>query len=150
VSLAFAKRRDLMCFRKNAVPNGSTLQCTSFVSTKISLKTYIASSRLTWPLLLEVLSLAITLYSSCPGTPSTKPRLRRIIMRLSWSSRRSAPNVPLHCAPVEASKCGKSSAVDGRISALRTLCIRCRALLFSRAVLEATQSAGMTSVYSRM
>ena len=77
MSLAFAKRRGLMYFRKNAVPNGSTLQHTSFVSTKISLKTYIASSRLTWSLLLDVLSLAITLYSSCPDTSSPKPSSNR-------------------------------------------------------------------------
>ena len=33
-------------------------------------------------------------------------------------------NVPLHCGRVEASKYGKSSAVDGRTSALRTVCIK--------------------------
>ena len=43
--------------------------------------------------------------------------------------------------------CAKSRAVDGRTSAFRTVCIKCRALVFSRTVCEATQSAGMMSLY---
>src|SRR5262249_47291675 len=57
--------------------------------------------------------------------------------------------VPLHGGWGEASTCGKSRAVDGRTSALRTGCIKCRALVFSRTVCEATQSAGMMSLYPR-
>jgi len=47
---------------------------------------------------------------------------------------RAASTRPRHCGRVEANPCGKSRAVDGRISAVRTVCITRRALMFSRTV----------------
>ena len=59
-------------------------------------------------------------------------------------------SVPLHGGWGEAITCGKSRAVDGRTSALRMVCIKWRAFAFSRTVCEATQSAGMMSLYPRI